>query len=247
MDSSSSTFGKRDHNLQLVDSLLTCCTCAAWGDMKIKLLGCRLSLPLIPPLLRKVRMAMDNIYGHSSPFKAPSSFMTRPVFVAALFLVACILSIPIPAWQNAGRRINAYRNPLSWSIPPLEQVTMHIIPASVHFEMGADAWDHLLPPSGHTVHLTESDGSIKTYTVTMFHQLRCVEVLQRAYADEGSHRTPIAQHCLNYLRQTFMCGMDMRNEPQGTSFTWNGAENLCRDWEPILEEAERNHKAYRSR
>ena len=137
-------------------------------------------------------------------------------------------------------------NPMTWSIPPLDQVTMHVIPASVHFHMGADAWDNLLPPSGHTVHLSEPDGSVKTYTVAMFHQLRCVEVLQRAYAEEGTHKTPLAQHCLNYLRQSLMCTMDMRNEAQGTAFTWNGQEELCRDWDPILKEADRNYDAYLS-
>ncbi|KAE9388845.1 hypothetical protein BT96DRAFT_890329 [Gymnopus androsaceus JB14] len=134
---------------------------------------------------------------------------------------------------------------LTWSIPPLEHVAMRIIPMSSRYEMGAKAWKHLLPEGGHVVHLTESDGSITSHTVAMFHQLRCLEILHDAYVDEGSHRTSsLAGHCMNYLRQTMLCQMDMRTELQGSVFTFNGFDQMCYDWEVLYQEAERNYKMY---
>ncbi|THV07185.1 hypothetical protein K435DRAFT_960112 [Dendrothele bispora CBS 962.96] len=134
---------------------------------------------------------------------------------------------------------------LTWSIPKLEHVAMRVIPASERYRLGADGWKYLLPSGGHLVHITESDGSISTHTVAMFHQLRCLEILQDAYVNEGSHRTSqLAQHCMNYLRQTMLCQMDMRTEQQGSIFTYNGFDQICYDWEPIYSEAEKNFEAF---
>ena len=122
---------------------------------------------------------------------------------------------------------------------------MRIIPASPHYELGSESWSKILPPGGHTVHTTNPDGSISTHTVAMFHQIRCIDILHKAYYDEGSHRTdPLAQNCMNYLRETFLCQMDMRNEPQGAVGTRNGYESLCYDWEGLYAEAEKRQAAY---
>ncbi|KAL0575148.1 hypothetical protein V5O48_006825 [Marasmius crinis-equi] len=134
---------------------------------------------------------------------------------------------------------------LSWSLPRLEHVAMRIIPTSHRYRMGSEAWKHLLPSGGHVVHVTEPDGAVSTHTVALFHQLRCLEILQDAYVNEGSHRTSaLAQHCMNYLRQTMLCQMDMRTETQGSIFTYNGFDQLCYDWETIYAEAEKNFKIY---
>ncbi|KAG7098818.1 hypothetical protein E1B28_000723 [Marasmius oreades] len=134
---------------------------------------------------------------------------------------------------------------LTWSIPKLEHVAMHIIPTSSRYKMGAEAWKHMLPSGGHVIRIEEADGMITTHTVAMFHQLRCLELLQQAYVDEGSHRTSeLVQHCMNYLRQTVLCQMDMRTEIQGSTFTHSGYDQMCNDWEVIYTEAEKNWEAY---
>ncbi len=61
----------------------------------------------------------------------------------------------------------------------------------------------MLPTGGHVVHLDEADGSVSTHTVAMFHQLRCLDILQTAYVEEGRHLTD-ATSCMNYLRQTLL-------------------------------------------
>ncbi|THH23231.1 hypothetical protein EUX98_g7952 [Antrodiella citrinella] len=168
--------------------------------------------------------------------------------IVTLLAFVVATAIPMPIWHRIAKNISAAQNTLTWSVPTPERVAIHIIPASVHFDMGTPAWNNLLPSGGHTIHLDEPDGSVSTHTVAMFHQLRCIEILQQAYYDEGSHRTSeLPQHCLNYLRQTFECHVDMRLEPQGSSFTHNGFESLCYDWDGIFDEAERNHHAYASR
>ncbi|KAH8101562.1 hypothetical protein BXZ70DRAFT_891904 [Cristinia sonorae] len=105
----------------------------------------------------------------------------------------------------------------------------------------------MLPPydDAHVVHVKNPDGTVSTQTVALFHQLRCLDILEKAYLEEGSHRTSqLATHCLNYIRQSIMCQTDMTNEPQTESRTDNGRESLCRDWEGVYREAERNHEAY---
>ncbi|KAJ6612712.1 hypothetical protein B0H10DRAFT_2051618 [Mycena sp. CBHHK59/15] len=122
---------------------------------------------------------------------------------------------------------------------------MHIVPASARYAMGAESWHKLLPRCGHVVHVADSDGSIRTHTVALFHQLRCLEILHDAYVDEGSHlNSLLAAHCMNYLRQTILCQMDMRTEVQGSVFTYNGFDQMCYDWEVIYEAAEKNFDTY---
>jgi hypothetical protein len=137
---------------------------------------------------------------------------------------------------------------LRWLIPPLDRVALRVIHYSENYELGSPAWKHLLPESGHVVHLEEEDGSgISTHTVALFHQLRCLEIIHDAYVDEGSHKRAdsLASHCFNYLRQTTLCMCDMRNGPHGTLHTAAGYDFMCYDWEKLYEEGERNFQVYK--
>jgi len=137
---------------------------------------------------------------------------------------------------------------MSWVPAPRDQVILHFIHNSLHHHFGSPAWDNMLPPheDAHLVHVKGVDGILTTQTVALFHQLRCIEILHKAYVEEGSHRTSeLVQHCLNYVRQSVMCQLDMTNEPQADTQTSNGRESLCRDWESVYREAERNQEAFR--
>lgn len=133
---------------------------------------------------------------------------------------------------------------LSWSIPKLDQVMMRVLHLSPNYALNLTSWSHQLPSGGHTIHLTEPDGSgTGTYTISLFHQLKCLEILRDAYQDEGSHRTTrksLTAHCMNYFRESVLCSADMHNMPQGTRHTYAGYDFLCFDWEILFEEAERN-------
>jgi hypothetical protein len=67
-------------------------------------------------------------------------------------------------------------------------------------------WAKLLPAHGHLVNI---DG--KSYTVAMFHQLKCLDIVRHDYAAKKGP-TDLSRHCLNYLRQTLLCHSDTRLE-----------------------------------
>ncbi|KAJ4467626.1 hypothetical protein J3R30DRAFT_3307102 [Lentinula aciculospora] len=75
-------------------------------------------------------------------------------------------------------------------------VAMHYEANSVHYEVdGFDSdeeFAHLLPQEGHTIHLTSSMGTITTHTVTLFHQLKCLDIIRREYG--GTHTPDLTQH-----------------------------------------------------
>ncbi|KAH9834559.1 uncharacterized protein C8Q71DRAFT_147194 [Rhodofomes roseus] len=119
---------------------------------------------------------------------------------------------------------------------------------------GAAEFAALLPSSGHLVYLDEPTGSPttsagpKAYTVTLFHQMKCLDVVRAQYADPSDARLPLTNHCLNYLRQTVLCRPNIKVEPavnsEGTAV--RGYDAVCRDWTRVYEEAERNVGAYRA-
>ncbi|KAJ3571226.1 hypothetical protein NP233_g3891 [Leucocoprinus birnbaumii] len=83
-------------------------------------------------------------------------------------------------------------------------------------------------------------GEHRVFMVTMYHELHCLRVLNKAF---GKH--PIAtpghiQHCLNYLRQGALCHPDLSLEPgnfeeKDFGVERTGAIHMCRDWEAPYE------------
>ncbi|KAH9929360.1 uncharacterized protein B0H18DRAFT_873804, partial [Fomitopsis serialis] len=118
---------------------------------------------------------------------------------------------------------------------------------------GAAEFAALLPHSGHLVYLdgpqASSSASVpQAYTVTLFHQLKCLDIVRAQYADPTDARLPLTNHCLNYLRQTILCHPNTRVEPainsEGTAV--RGYDTVCRDWTKVYEEAEKNVEAHRA-
>lgn len=109
-------------------------------------------------------------------------------------------------------------------------------------ESGAQDYSAMLPSGGHIVHVGNTE-----YTVTLFHQMRCLEILRREYT-RAPQTSPsfLTQHCLNYLRQTIVCRPNLRLEsvksPHGEST--KEYETVCRDWTAVYEEAELNFAAH---
>ena len=109
-------------------------------------------------------------------------------------------------------------------------------------------WSRLIPPRGHLVHLRNETGEIKKYTVTLLHQFKCLDVIRRQY--NGPPTTPLSPltiHCMNYLRQTLLCHLNLglesvRNVVGTVASTY---DLVCNDWTQLYEEVERNQKAFR--
>ena len=116
----------------------------------------------------------------------------------------------------------------------------------------AAAFTALLPPTGYLLYLDEPSAPAprrpKAYTVTLFHQLKCLDVIRAQYASPEDTRLPLTNHCLNYLRQTVLCRPNLGVEPatnsEGTAV--RGYDTVCRDWTKVYEEAKRNVAAYRA-
>ncbi|RDB30380.1 hypothetical protein Hypma_007153 [Hypsizygus marmoreus] len=118
-----------------------------------------------------------------------------------------------------------------------------------HYDLDSDQggleYAKLLPSGGHTVHISESGEYINTYTVTLFHQLKCLGILREEHNFPGSE--PLTHHCLTYLRQTILCRPNLRLEsvrtPAGSAS--RGYDTVCpRDWTRVYAAAEENRAKY---
>lgn len=131
---------------------------------------------------------------------------------------------------------------LLWSIGHQEYVATRIIRASVHYAPGSKDWDTLLPSGGHLINIKNEEGFVSQHTVAMFHQLRCLDILQKEYMDfTRTSLSMLAGHCLNYLREMVLCQLDITAEAQILQTSLEGHDKLCRDWSVVYEEAERNY------
>ncbi|KAM3065613.1 hypothetical protein ACMFMG_011322 [Clarireedia jacksonii] len=87
-----------------------------------------------------------------------------------------------------------------------------------------------------------SDGP--AYMVSAFHQLHClsylVEHYQATMTEEVAEHTA---HCVDYLRQAIMCNADISLEGQTPEGAGWGAVHQCKDWDALLEWANKNSAA----
>ena len=133
-------------------------------------------------------------------------------------------------------------------------------------EVGAAEWARLVPPRPEDLLVYVKDDTsdpnnasdVRMYSVTLFHQLKCLDVIRRQFmlpqlpstSVEGENRTPpvrpVAQHCVNYLRQTIWCRpslwMASVISPQGG--VSRSYDVVCRDWEEVYAAAARNRASF---
>jgi len=108
----------------------------------------------------------------------------------------------------------------------------------------------LMPTGGHTVHISTPDSPVpQTFTVALFHQLKCLEIYHREYLKPPPRQvTPELRGCLNYLRQSLLCHANTRLESVKNREIQASKQydTICRDWTKVYEAAERNYNDYRS-
>ncbi|EJC99619.1 uncharacterized protein FOMMEDRAFT_93219, partial [Fomitiporia mediterranea MF3/22] len=132
-------------------------------------------------------------------------------------------------------------------------VAMHIA-TSIRYELntteGAEEWKRLVPSQGHVVFVNADSRSWpKPYTVTLFHQMKCLDILREAYLSPPVERpSMLVRHCLNYLRQTVLCRPNLWLEsvknPAGQAS--REYDMVCHDWTKVYEEAERNQMEFKA-
>ena len=106
----------------------------------------------------------------------------------------------------------AERVSLQWDIGPLGDAKM-FVENTDHYaldtEEGIAEWASLVPPDGGVIKIPGHEN--QPLTISLFHQLRCLDVLRGAVVSSLQNRTaadPKTIHCLNYLRQMVLCRAD---------------------------------------
>ncbi|KAJ8495662.1 hypothetical protein ONZ45_g12778 [Pleurotus djamor] len=115
-------------------------------------------------------------------------------------------------------------------------VVAMVIEETKHFQMDDDEeWASLSPNNG-IVHIDN-----EPFTIAMFHQLRCLDVIRKGIVDlqdtgntisTPATPSPLQRHCINYMRQTVLC----RNDVDLDQALGNPVPNaypdgyMCRDW-----------------
>jgi hypothetical protein len=142
----------------------------------------------------------------------------------------------------------------SWLTKPLPVAHLPM-ENTVHYDLGTDLgileWNNgTLPGPNHDgiVWLTMKGGERKPFTFSLFHQLRCLNIVRESLMARRNppHTEPsrLATHCMNYLRQMVLCRADLTLEsarhPVGPNTVVSDVTHVCRDWSVIWDEVEGN-------
>jgi hypothetical protein len=86
----------------------------------------------------------------------------------------------------------------------------------------------------------------RMFLMTFYHQLHCIRELYKGISNpDDEEATPHhINHCMQYLRQTLLCGADANIEEgdfldRDYQINRMGAEVMCWDWEVIFDELDR--------
>ncbi|KAM5531448.1 hypothetical protein V8D89_014905 [Ganoderma adspersum] len=107
-------------------------------------------------------------------------------------------------------------------------------------------WAPLFPDGG----IIQLGPERTTYTVSMMHQLRCLDVIRDQLSRPRSERdAEPTRHCLNYVRQMATCRGDLQFDPIQYPHKVNAlhphAVRRCRDWRAVYDEVWRNQQKHR--
>ena len=147
-----------------------------------------------------------------------------------------------------------HNHPRSWDIGAVsgERKAARVLMSSeesIHYQLdtpqGDLEWRALVPANG-TIHLgPEQD----PFTISMFHQLRCLDVIRTELLSTRGLNSPLppselSHHCFNYLRQTVLCRADttlvqVLNPDNPHPFP---DVAVCNDWEHVYTEVRRNQE-----
>ncbi|KAJ7602492.1 hypothetical protein DFH06DRAFT_1258701 [Mycena polygramma] len=173
----------------------------------------------------------------------------RLIVLAFVFLVALASSSIL--WSGKPQKLD--NEPLSFRVAFGDEVALRVITAKRYGlgEDGDEEWSKILPSGGHLVHITEDvSGVPEAHTVTLFHQLKCLDIIRTQYKSLPSEPiSPHTRHCMNYLRQTLLCQPNLRLESVEDEFGLsdrNFYDTVCRDWTAVYSEAERNQAEFKN-
>ncbi|KAF5390968.1 hypothetical protein D9757_004013 [Collybiopsis confluens] len=151
----------------------------------------------------------------------------------------------------------AYRDndhPEVWHIAELGDVYLNV-ENTVHYALdtafGRAEWNTTLPSHGIRLHFG-ADAS-ETFTVSLFHQLYCLNVIRIAlskFSDPEVRQLPQVEtvQCMDYIRQMVLCRANLRLEsarnPTGPGIAVADVTHTCKDWTAVYSAAQENWEAY---
>jgi len=174
------------------------------------------------------------------------------LFLQSIFLIACtyvyverLIFARDPLYDPKGAAETISGTIGYWeAVGPLEEVALWI-QATKHYQLtsheGAMESDLLLPPSGHLVTL-EGSAKGENYTLGMFHQLRCIQLLRNDLRKFSKSRN--VNSCLRYLWQSVLCSGNVQLEgvfvPRNmTTVAPTPRDYRCKNWQKVFDAAER--------
>ncbi|KLO15164.1 hypothetical protein SCHPADRAFT_938889 [Schizopora paradoxa] len=139
----------------------------------------------------------------------------------------------------------------TWDIGDLGNVRMLIENTKryqLDTEEGGKEWESLVPEDGGIVfqERNEDTGELEAYTVSMFHELRCLNVIRLELVrptrfEQPPPNEPLVTHCLNYIRQTVLCRSDLYVENVKTPIGPHDVDithvRTCKDWNKVYDAA----------
>ena len=106
-------------------------------------------------------------------------------------------------------------------------------------------WSTLVPGDG----LIYLGADHQPAMVSMFHQLRCIDIIRSQLAVPRRNRhAELAQHCMNYLRQMILCRGDSFLDPYQYPSRISGVNpnpiRQCWDWEVVYRATMENQEEH---
>ncbi len=115
--------------------------------------------------------------------------------------------------------------------PVTFEETVHYHPLG---ERSEGAWLSLASPGYGYVRLGPDD---RTFVTSMFHEIHCLRMLNRAFSKMYGATPAHLKHCLNYIRQNILCSPDLTLEPgdfeqRDFEVERTSGVHMCKDWTP---------------
>ncbi|KAI9068925.1 hypothetical protein FKP32DRAFT_1560703 [Trametes sanguinea] len=125
-------------------------------------------------------------------------------------------------------------------------------PVAFQFDLGlhygfnaSAAWRALVPGDG-LIHLGPHR---EPFTVSMLHQLRCLDVMREQLTKPRAAREEQpARHCVNYIRQMILCRGDTQLDPYQYPSNNRPVDanpiRRCLDWRAVYDAVDENQREY---
>jgi len=131
---------------------------------------------------------------------------------------------------------------------------------TVHYDLRTDLgilqWNNAtLPGPNHDgiLWLTMKGGERKPFTFSLFHQLRCLNIIRESLMARRhppyTEPSRLAIHCMNYIRQMVLCRADLTLEsarnPVGPNTVVSDVTHVCRDWSVVWDQVQGDESYHR--